>query len=379
MCYTPRVYSGLDKFTLLLAGKLEKADYHNVFLFYDTMENAPAYRRALLANGHIVVLLPSQAGKWKLLKEYFRCFRKYKPAIVHVHFTALSKLFNAFLRLFYRFKLFVSFHSTVNPYASYKEYREKKGYVKTLLYTFYCRFIYRRSTAVICVSRAVEHQYRQFLRGAGRKVVCLYLGVAATRTRRDEALGKLRSDARPLFRICHISAFEPLKGIDVIIRAAYILKEEYRIADFKIYLIGSDRRNDGYTRSMKEMADALGVADHLVWMGKRSDIQEILPAFDTYVHPSRFEALGVALMEASSAGLPLIGTCVGGIPEIVVHGSNGFLIQNESAPQLASSLCRLYRDETLRHNMAARSCERWNALFDADKQTNKLYRLYINT
>lgn len=377
MCYSPKVYSGLDKFTLMLANKLAKDNYHNIFLFYDTLEDAPVYHEALIESGHTIVLLDSKSGTLKLLKEYLNCFLLYRPAIVHVHFTSAFKLLTCFLHLFYHFKLFISFHSTVNPYSSYKEYRKQKGFVKTILYTWYCRFVYRQSNAVICVSRAVEQQYLQFLHQNG-KVRCLYLGVNPVTTEQESARVKLGFNGKPVFRICHISAFEYLKGIDIIIKATQILKEEYQINDFKVYLIGDDRRKDNYSKAMRSFASELQVDNHIVWLGKRFDILEILPAFDVYIQPSRFEGLPVALMEASSAALPLIGTRIGGIPEIIIHKSNGFLIDNESASQLAYYLNELYRNKEYRQEMAVRSKEKWNDSFNIEKQANKLYRIYIN-
>ena len=146
----------------------------------------------------------------------------------------------------------------------------------------------------------------------------------------------------------------------------------------RVYLIGDDRRKDNYSKAMRSFASELQVDNHIVWLGKRFDILEILPAFDVYIQPSRFEGLPVALMEASSAALPLIGTRIGGIPEIIIHKSNGFLIDNESASQLAYYLNELYRNKEYRRKMAARSKEKWNDSFNIEKQANKLYRIYIN-
>lgn len=129
---------------------------------------------------------------------------------------------------------------------------------------------------------------------------------------------------------------------------------------------------------IKELSARLQVQEHIVWLGKRFDIQYILPAFDVYIHPSRQEGIGVSLMEAASAGLPLIGTRVGGIPEVIAHESNGFLIKSESAVQLAHYLYKLYQDKKIRREMAIRSKERWNDSFNIEKQTNKLYQIYIN-
>lgn len=83
LCYCPKVFSGLDRFTIMLADRMAEDNYQNVFVFYETLEETPAYRKALEEKGYLIVLLPEKAGKRAMLKEYLYCFRKYRPEIVH--------------------------------------------------------------------------------------------------------------------------------------------------------------------------------------------------------------------------------------------------------------------------------------------------------
>ena len=117
----------------------------------------------------------------------------------------------------------------------------------------------------------------------------------------------------------------------------------------------------------------LGVEDNVIWLGRRNDVQDILPMADVYVHPSRSEGLGSALLEASVAGLPLVGSRVGGIPEIVQHQLNGLLVEADNAEQLADAIEQVL---TLKNNYGERARKMVYQHFDQMNQARKLLNLY---
>jgi glycosyltransferase involved in cell wall biosynthesis len=86
---------------------------------------------------------------------------------------------------------------------------------------------------------------------------------------------------------------------------------------------------------------ALGIEHAVHFSGYRSDMDRIIPCLDLVVHPAWMEGLGVSLLEAAACGVPIIATRVGGIPEIVLDGVNGFLIEPGDSRQLAEAMCRL--------------------------------------
>ena len=135
--------------------------------------------------------------------------------------------------------------------------------------------------------------------------------------------------------------------------------------------------NKRYADSLKQLAVDLQVQDRITWLGIRNDIKNILPAFDVYVHPSREEGLGVVLLEAAVAGLPLVGSRVGGIPEVVEDGKNGYLFEYGDFRQLADIIKRLANDIQLRTILGAEARKKVRERFDMKRQTYKLIDLYL--
>lgn len=99
---------------------------------------------------------------------------------------------------------------------------------------------------------------------------------------------------------------------------------------------------------------------------------------DIFAMISRAEALGMVFQEAAATGLALIGTTVGGIPEMITHGSNGFLISPGDRHALTTHLGNLIDDSTLRQRMRKASREKALREFDARKNTSRLLDL-LNT
>jgi glycosyltransferase involved in cell wall biosynthesis len=92
-----------------------------------------------------------------------------------------------------------------------------------------------------------------------------------------------------------------------------------------------------------------------------------------FVNPSLSDAFPLTVVEAMSAGLPIVASAVGGVPESVAHGVTGLLVEPNSSEALASALCRLLEDGSLRRRMALAARERASSLFSwraiADKVT----------
>ena len=161
-----------------------------------------------------------------------------------------------------------------------------------------------------------------------------------------------------------------------------ILKNEFKMNNFIFCHFGGLRNNDEHSKNYKEyifkLANELNVNDVIVWLGHRNDIGDIMSAFDIYVHPSRMEGIGLANMEAATQSLPIVGSDIGGIPEIVIDGVNGFLFESDNAEQLAEGIYKLMKDMNLREKMGKESLMIVNKNFNIDVQTNKLVNYYFN-
>ncbi|MBW8010461.1 MAG: glycosyltransferase family 4 protein [Chloroflexi bacterium] len=98
-------------------------------------------------------------------------------------------------------------------------------------------------------------------------------------------------------------------------------------------------------------AQKLGIEKSLRLIGKREDIRNILQSSDIFVLPSLSEGLSIAIMEAMNVGLPVIASRVGGIPEIIQHETNGFLISPKSSDAIADSIIDLLKNDAVRKRM----------------------------
>jgi len=229
---------------------------------------------------------------------------------------------------------------------------------------------------VFCISQAIAQQYRKWSYGACANVETLYIGTQLTSPKysHNEARDLLKLPLNETI-ITNISAIEYIKGIDTILQAVALLKR--RGIEVIFVHIGGLRSNtleqQQYADSLKQMVVDLDIKDNVVWLGRQTDVQDILPMADIYVHPSRSEGLGSVLLEASVAGLSLVGSRVGGIPEIVQQEVNGLLVDADNAEQLANAIEQVL---TTKHDYGEKAREMVYRTFDQTKQASKLLGFY---
>lgn len=98
---------------------------------------------------------------------------------------------------------------------------------------------------------------------------------------------------------------------------------------------------------------ALGLAGHLTLAGFRTDLEDCLPCLDLLVHPALMEGLGVSLLQAASAGVPIVASRAGGIPEAVRDGENGILVAPGDVDALGAAVAGLLADPDRRKALGA--------------------------
>lgn len=110
-----------------------------------------------------------------------------------------------------------------------------------------------------------------------------------------------------------------------------------------------------------ELHESLGLGARVMLLGYRTDVSDLLAASDLFVLASAHEGLPVSIMEAMAAGLPVVATAVGGVPEAVVNGETGILLPPHDPEALARALVVVARDRSLRGRMAQAARERGTA------------------
>ena len=380
LCYTPRIYSALDSFTLALSLELQKKGYNSVFVFSNEIF-PKVMEYDILHSGAKVELLETRRGKIRIIKELNYLLKKYKPEIAHSHFELYIKTILALMCCVYGIKLYFSNHSLQFNQAT-KDYQKRKGLLKVIRWRLHLRFLLFACKKSFCVSEAVRKEYSCYSGTDSKKLQTLCLGVRINTIRCSKDLLRRKLNF-PLDKILvvNISAIEYVKGIDIIIKAIRLLIEKYQQNNFQIIHVGGMRSNSEanfqYINKLKSLQkELLGNSKYFKWLGKRDDIDNILSACDIYIHPSRAEGMPTTIMEAFSANLPTIGSRVGGIPEIIENGKNGLLIEPENEFQLADSLNYLISNKILRVEMGNKAFSSVKKNWNLERQVAKMIEAY---
>ena len=124
-----------------------------------------------------------------------------------------------------------------------------------------------------------------------------------------------------------------------------------------------------------EMASELGIGDRLRFTGVRNDIARIMSAMDVLITPSEAEACPMTVIEAMAMGKPVVATRVGGIPELIVDGQTGLLVERDPEP-LAAAIKRVLSDRQWRLQLGEAGAERAEQMFTAKVMADNMERLY---
>lgn len=177
-------------------------------------------------------------------------------------------------------------------------------------------------------------------------------------------------------RRCHFSAQLPV--VAMVARFREPKRQDLVIQAFvegaipaELWLIG-----DGPDLARaKELNVKLGELENIKFLGDRSDIEDLLAQTDVFVLISNYEGLPISILEAMRAGVPVVASRVGGIPEEVGEGVTGYLVDN-SLPEIKEALGRLVLDPKLRNKMGSAGRARFLEHFQNSSMLEKTFLIY---
>ena len=142
-----------------------------------------------------------------------------------------------------------------------------------------------------------------------------------------------------------------IKGFDILVKSIQSLMDSNRLKNDIIVLVIGISENSEDSNSLRQLIAEAGLNRKIMSLGIRNDINDILNISDIYLQPSRTEGLSLSIMEALNYSLPVIGTRVGGIPEIVHEGENGYLFEKENVEELSDRIEILVNNREVREMM----------------------------
>jgi glycosyltransferase involved in cell wall biosynthesis len=177
----------------------------------------------------------------------------------------------------------------------------------------------------------------------------------------------LPTDAQLLGMACRLVE---QKGIPYALEALRRIRSDFPRAHL---VIAGDGEKAG---ELRRLASKLGIADRVCWLGWRADAAELMAAFDIFLLPSLNEGFGLVLLEAMSRRVPIVASAVGAIPEIVVDGETGILVEARKVDQLAAAMARLLKDRALRKYMGLLGAARLEEHFNIETMVDGHIALY---
>ena len=150
-----------------------------------------------------------------------------------------------------------------------------------------------------------------------------------------------------------------IKGIDVFLRAVALVKQRFPDTVFLIAgVFGTNTEHIKYKEEVLGLRKALDLERKVRFLGSSTQVQRILALSDVFALPSRSEGFSNALLEAMACGIPPVVSAVGGNPEVVEDGVNGFLVPFGDSAAVADRVMRLLADPALRQRLGAAARQR---------------------
>jgi glycosyltransferase involved in cell wall biosynthesis len=299
-----------------------------------------------------------------------RIIRAERPAILHTHTAKAGAVGRvaAFLAGRRRPPIIVhTFHGHV--------LRGYFGRFWTGVFRLLERWLARITDALVAVSPEVRDELVAFGVAPASKFRVIRLGIelderldrdgaARAETRRVMGIGDER------FVVGWIGRMTAVKRTDIVLRSFSRLKDEGVDAVLCMVGDGPDRR------SVEDLAGELGVMRDSLFPGYQEDVGPFFAAFDVFVLPSGNEGTPVTAIEALASGCPVVATRVGGVPDVVTDGEDGFLVEPGDVEELAARLAQLANDPDLRGRMGAAGRERMRSRYAVDRLIDDIDRLY---
>ena len=146
-----------------------------------------------------------------------------------------------------------------------------------------------------------------------------------------------------------------------------------------LLLVGApDREHPELAHAIGRQVEQSGLGNYVRFLGARSDIPEILNASDVFVLSSCYEGNPLSVMEAMAAGLPVVATAVGGVPELVEDTQSGILVPPGDASALTEVMLRLCNDPCLRLSMGEHARRTARERFDVSAMAKAYEKLYTD-
>lgn len=349
-------YGGIERFNVELTKQLSEQGISIIFVS-EEYPHVSEYVNDILAAGAEIQVISTKNPLLYCLR-LARLIISRRVTLVHSHFSPANHFAIWVASLLGVKQVYMSLHGRI-------PHKTKMKRLTRWVHTIDCRL-----AKIFAVSKEIENTMKESWPRCAVKT--MYLGV-------DKIIGDSRLSKQKLgfdvdnLIILSIGNRNHVKGFDILCDAVHELRKELRQYRAKLVIVGQEPKDK---EESLETLKRFEIEDIVVLEGIKNNIPDYITSADIYVQASRTEGLPLSLMEASSFGLPLVASRIGGIPEIVHHGVNGILIEPENVSDLVLAIRTLLQDSTLRR-CYAKGCEQVSSSFNLKANVAKYIEDYL--
>ncbi len=313
----------------------------------------------------------------RFLKSVVRGYREISGAVGRMGVDVLqthlpdTNLWGLALSLTGRCKVVITIHN--NRFLRGTETPSFTSFVKKKAY----RMMFRRCAAIVCVSREVRRSLLSTLgvqESEARSVVVVDNGVPIPEPLAAPAREALRSRfgvGKGETWIVAAGRLTEAKNFSCLVRAAARLRDAS--LPCKVLIAGEGELRADLAREI----EALKLQDVVMLPGNIQNLGDVLRAADLLAMPSRWEGLPMVLLEALARGLPVVGTRINGLVDIIEDGRHGFLVDVDNDDQLAAKIADLMGDRERLQAMSGAAIELARSEYDFRRVYDDLHRVYV--
>lgn len=283
----------------------------------------------------------------------YKAIKEFKPDLIHAHSTKAGLIVRFWSALLNVKPVIFTAHGWA--------FTEGRKYWKRWLLAKIEKIAGIATTKIICVSNHDKELALKFKVAPPDKLTVVYNGVGP-----EQFLGKQKNKANQEVVVTYVGRFAPPKDLTTLLEAVKSLD------GVKVLMVGDGELRSGVEKHILKN----GLSEKVFLLGEREDVPEILSNSDIFILPSRWEGLPFTIIEAMMAGLPVVASKVGGVPELVDEGITGFLVPPGDHLSLAQAIKKLADDKNLRERMGKAGQEKALRLFTVERMLNETVKVY---
>lgn len=354
--------SGAKTFEIMDGVKIYRYPY-----FFPKKYQTLAYGEGVLYNLKRYKLAKIQVPLFCISELFFaiKIIRKENIDLIHSHWLIPSGLIGAVCKKIFGLSHVASVHgSDVNTITKSKK-------LKSI-----CSFIFNYSDIITANSLYTKERLKSINSSVINKVKIIPMGVDLNLFNYNLSL-KFQENLKSDFRIISVGRLIDIKGIKYLILAMKEIINKTKNA--RLFIIGDGPEKE----SLMELVSSLNLINYITFTGfvNYRDLPSYYNSADVFVLPSislngKEEALGVVTIEAMASGVPVIGTNVGGVSDIITDGYNGFLVPEKSPSDIANKVLELFSNKELAAKFKLNGISTVNKKFSWDiisKNTIEIY------